>query len=132
MLLTTQFNNPLPVSMVMISRNHVKFDLMYFCHICAHKFVGLRLLVGLRCKWSRDFATGPNSSPSPSPCTTLVADLKQLILSDRSRNMLSEQFFYLHQILQPILHKYSTRIVDDVYLFMSHCYSVSQVSCIRA
>ena len=32
-------------------------------------------------------------SPNPSPCPTLVADIQQLILGYRSRNMLSEQFF---------------------------------------
>ena len=44
--------------------------------------------------------SSPSLSPSPSP--SLVADLQQLILGDRSRNMLSGQFFIYTKTTQQL------------------------------
>ena len=67
--------------------------------------------------------SGPGLNPSPRP--TVVADLQQLILGGRSRNMLSEQFF--------IYTKYCNNpIFNDVPSNHIQCFIGQRDNCLTA
>ena len=51
---------------------------------------------------------------SPSPCPTLVADIQQLILGCKSRNMLSEQFFINNNSYFSVYYKLTNCVMIEI------------------